>query len=81
VSAVPAAALLSALAVAALLVSQTWVVALICAVLLIAAWRAPAKRRWPYLVGALTSALSVMLLTPFVEVIGSHPSGPARRSR
>ena len=77
-SAAPAAALLAALAVAALLVSQAWVVALICAVLLVAAWRAPAKRRWPYLIGALTSAASVMLLTPFVEVIGSHPiwTGP-----
>ena len=53
-------------------------VALICAVLLVAALRAPAKRRWPYLIGALTSAASVMLLTPFVEVIGSHPiwTGP-----
>jgi energy-coupling factor transport system permease protein len=78
VSAAPAAALLAALAVAALLVSQTWVVALICAVLLLAALRAPAKRRWPYLIGALTSAASVMLLTPLVEVIGSHPlwTGP-----
>ena len=77
-SAAPAAALLAALAVAALLVSQAWVVALICAVLLVAALRAPANRRWPYLIGALTSAASVMLLTPFVEVIGSHPlwTGP-----
>ena len=77
-SAAPAAALLAALAVAALLVSQAWVVALICALLLVVALRAPAKRRWPYLIGALTSAASVMLLTPFVEVIGSHPlwTGP-----
>ena len=40
--------------------------------------RAPAKRRWPYLVGTLTSALFVFALTPFVESIGSHPlwAGP-----
>ena len=46
--------------------------------LLLAALRAPARRRWPYLVGTLTSAALVVVLTPFVEVIGSHPlwSGP-----
>jgi energy-coupling factor transport system permease protein len=49
------------------------VVAAICVVLLLAALRAPAKRRWPYLVGTLTSALFVVIVTPFVEVIGSHP--------
>jgi energy-coupling factor transport system permease protein len=73
VSAVPASALLAALVVAALLADQAWVVAVICAVLLLAALRAPAKRRWPYLVGTLTSALLVVIVTPFVEVIGSHP--------
>ena len=57
VSAAPAAALLAALAVAALLVDRRpGSVALICAVLLVAALRAPAQRRWPYLVGTLTSA-------------------------
>jgi energy-coupling factor transport system permease protein len=73
VSAVPASALLAALVVAALLADQAWVVAAICVVLLLAALRAPAKRRWPYLVGTLTSALLVVIVTPFVEVIGSHP--------
>ncbi len=72
-SAVPASALLAALVVAALLADQAWVVAAICVVLLLAALRAPAKRRWPYLVGTLTSALLVVIVTPFVEVIGSHP--------
>jgi energy-coupling factor transport system permease protein len=78
VSAAPAAAVLAALAVAALLVTHTWAVAAICAVLLVAAWRAPPQRRWPYLVGTLTSAALVVALTPFVEVIGSHPlwTGP-----
>ena len=51
---------------------------MIAAVLLAAAWRAPAARRWPYLVGTLTSALFVVIVTPFVEEIGSHPiwTGP-----
>ena len=74
----PASALLAALVVAALLVSQTWAVAVICIVLLVAVWRAPAQRRWPYVVGTLVSAAFVFLLTPFVEEIGSHPiwTGP-----
>jgi energy-coupling factor transport system permease protein len=69
---------LAALTVAALLVSSTWAVAVIAGVLLLAAWRAPAARRWPYLVGTLTSGLLVFLVTPFVEVLGSHPlwTGP-----
>jgi energy-coupling factor transport system permease protein len=53
-------------------------VAGIAALLLVAALRAPARRRWPYLLGTLTTGLTVFLLTPFVEVIGSHPlwTGP-----
>ena len=67
-----AAALVAALAVAALLVTQTWAVAAICVVLLVAAWRAPVQRRWPYLFGALTSGASVVILP-------STPTGvPAR---
>ncbi|HET7647767.1 MAG TPA: energy-coupling factor transporter transmembrane component T [Gaiellaceae bacterium] len=70
--------MLAALAVAALLASHTASVAAICALLLVAAWRAPAARRWPYLVGTLVTGLTVFTLTPFVEVIGSHPlwTGP-----
>lgn len=76
--AAPAAALLAAFVVAALLAHRTASVAAICVVLLAAAWRAPAKRRWPYLVGTLTSALLVVAVTPFVEELGSHPlwTGP-----
>jgi energy-coupling factor transport system permease protein len=78
VSAAPAAALLAGLAVAALLATHTWSVALIAAMLLVAALRAPARRRWPYLLGTLTTALLVVVVTPFVEVIGTHVlwSGP-----
>lgn len=40
--------------------------------MLLAAWRAPAQRRWPYLIGTLITGLTVFLITPFVEVIGTH---------
>jgi energy-coupling factor transport system permease protein len=71
-SPVPAAAVLAALAVAALLATHTFSVAAICALLLVAAWRAPAQPRWPYLIGTLTTGLTVFLITPFVEVVGTH---------
>jgi len=71
-SPVPAAAVLAALAVAALLAGHTLSVAALCLLLLIAAWRAPAQRRWPYLIGTLSTGLTVFLVTPFVEVIGTH---------
>ena len=72
-SAAPASALLAAIVVTALLATHTTSVAVLCLILLVVALRAPAKRRWPYLIGTLTSALFVFALTPFVESIGSHP--------
>jgi energy-coupling factor transport system permease protein len=74
----PAAALLAALATAALLANRTASVAVISGILLVVSLRAPAQRRWPYLVGVLITGLTVFLITPFVEVIGSHPiwTGP-----
>jgi energy-coupling factor transport system permease protein len=72
VNAAPAAALLAALATAALLSTSLWSVGAICLILLVAAFRAPAQRRWPYLVGTLSTALLFVVLTPFVEVIGTH---------
>jgi energy-coupling factor transport system permease protein len=73
-----AAALLAALAAAALLAQRTASVAAIAALLLVVCLRAPARRRRLYLVGALGSGVAVVLLTPFVETIGSHPlwTGP-----
>jgi energy-coupling factor transport system permease protein len=73
-----AAALLAALAAAALLAHRTASVAAIAALLLVVCLRAPAGRRRLYLVGALGSGLAVVLVTPFVETIGSHPlwTGP-----
>jgi energy-coupling factor transport system permease protein len=66
VSPVPAALVLAAAGAAALLSDRIWFVALLGAVLLVACLRAPASRRWPYLVGALTTGASVVLLSPFL---------------
>jgi energy-coupling factor transport system permease protein len=63
----PAAALLFALAAAALLARHTLSVAALAVVLLAVCLRAPARRRWPYLVGALGSSVALFVLTPFVE--------------
>jgi energy-coupling factor transport system permease protein len=61
-----------------LLSTSIWSVGVICALLLVVALRAPAQRRWPYLIGTLSTALLFVVLTPFVEVIGTHVlwSGP-----
>lgn len=65
---------------AAALLAEHWVsVAVIAGVLLGLCLAAPAgRRRFLYLAGAALTALSVFLLTPFVETIGSHPiwTGP-----
>jgi energy-coupling factor transport system permease protein len=72
-----AAALLAGLGAAALLAQRTVSVGAIAALLLLVCLRAPARRRL-YLVGALASGLAVVLVTPFVETIGTHVlwSGP-----
>jgi energy-coupling factor transport system permease protein len=64
---VPAAALLFGLAAAALLARHTVSVVLLAALLLAVCLRAPARRRWPYLLGALGSSLALFVVTPFVE--------------
>jgi len=75
----PAALLFAAMGAVGLL-AEHWVsVAVIDAVLLGVCLAAPAgRRRFLYLTGASVTALSVFLLTPFVETIGSHPlwTGP-----
>jgi energy-coupling factor transport system permease protein len=68
----PAAALLAAAGIAALLTDELWAVAAITLVLLAVCLRAPAERRGIYLFGALTSALGVFLLSPF---LWSAPDG------
>jgi energy-coupling factor transport system permease protein len=73
-----ALALLAAALAAALLAQHTVSVALIALVLLVACLRAPADRRWPYLVGIALSSVALFVVTPFVETLGSHPiwTGP-----
>lgn len=71
-SPVPAAALLAALAVVALITDRAWVVAVIATSLLLLCLRAPRGRRRLYLVGTLGSALSVFLLSPLVSHVGTH---------
>jgi energy-coupling factor transport system permease protein len=76
---VPAAALLAGLGAAALLADRWVTVAVIATVLLALCLRAPGgRRRSLYLLGAGATALTVFVLTPFVETIGSHVlwSGP-----
>ena len=64
VSAGPATALLAAVAVAAFLVDRAWALALMAAALLVVCLRAPVQRRWLYLVGVLSGALGVILISP-----------------
>ena len=66
------AALLAGLAAAALLAGHTLSVAVIAALLLAICLRAPAPRRWPYLVGTLFSSALVVVVTPFVEQLGGR---------
>jgi energy-coupling factor transport system permease protein len=63
----PAAALLFGLAAAALLARHTASVAALAVVLFVVCLRAPGSRRWPYLIGAVGSAVALFVLTPFVE--------------
>lgn len=71
-SPVPAAVLLAAAGVAAMLADRIWAVAVLAAALLLVCVRAPAQRRGVYLFGALVSALGVLVLSPFVW---SSPDG------
>lgn len=68
----PAAALLAAAGIAALLTDRLWAVAALAAALLAVCLRAPAERRAVYLFGALSSALGVLVLSPF---LWSAPDG------
>lgn len=70
-SPVPAAAVLASLAAVALVADRALVVATIAAALLAVCLRAPRNRRWVYLAGALGSALTVFLLSPFVAHVGT----------
>jgi energy-coupling factor transporter transmembrane protein EcfT len=72
VSPAPAAALLAAAGAAALLAERLATVAAIGLVLLVLCLRAPVGRRGVYLVGALSTGLGVLVLSPF---LWSSPEG------
>ena len=69
-SPVPAAVVLAALAAAALVADSFWLVAVIAVALLALCLRAGGRARI-YLIGALSSALLLFLLTPFLVVEGA----------
>jgi len=73
-----ALALLGAAVAASLLARHTASVAAIALVLFLVCLRAPRGRRWPYLIGTAVSSLALLVVTPFVETLGSHPvwTGP-----
>ena len=66
----PAALSLAAIGTAALLIDRLWAIGVLAAALLALTLRAPARRRWPYLYGALTAGLSVFLLSPLFNTSG-----------
>lgn len=68
----PAAALLAAVVVTALLADRTVSVAVLAVVLLAVCLRAPRGRRWPYVAGSLSTALMVFLVSPLVQHLGTH---------
>jgi energy-coupling factor transport system permease protein len=61
---------LLALAAAALLADHWQVPVAIAAVLLGLCLRAPASRRWPYLLGCVVTSCAVLVITPFLVVNG-----------
>jgi energy-coupling factor transporter transmembrane protein EcfT len=63
-------ALLAAAAAVALLTDRVWVVGALTLALLAICLQAPASRRWPYLVGAFTSGLGVLVLWPLLQTSG-----------
>jgi energy-coupling factor transport system permease protein len=71
VSPVPAALVLAAAGAAALLADRLWAVGALAAALLAVCLRAPARRRRPYLLGALTTGASVVVLSPFLWSSGA----------
>lgn len=67
---VPAALLLAALAATALLADRLVSVAAIAGALLAVVLRVPVRRKRLYLFGALVSGLGVLVIWPFVAVVG-----------
>jgi energy-coupling factor transport system permease protein len=70
---VPAAVLLAALGLAALVSDSLWVVGGIGLILLLTCLRAPRGRRRLYLAGVGVSAGMVLVLWPWLQNTGAHP--------
>lgn len=77
-SPVPAALLLAALGTAALLAHHLVSIAAIALCLLFVCLRAPRRRRRLYLFGAFSTGLGILVLSPFLHVVGDYVlwSGP-----
>lgn len=77
-SPVPAALLLAALGTAALLAQHLVSIAAIALFLLVVCLRAPRRSRRLYLFGAFSTGLGVLVLSPFLHVVGDYVlwSGP-----
>ena len=75
-SAVPAAALLAALALAALFAQSLWSVGAVTLVLFAVCLRAPRGPRRVLFVGVAFSAGMVFVLSPWLQQTGSHPLFP-----
>jgi energy-coupling factor transport system permease protein len=75
---VPAALALACVAAAALLADHVVLPGAATVFLLALCLRAPAERRWPYLVGGLGTAATLFLLSPLLQSTGWHVlwSGP-----
>jgi len=73
-----AALLLAGLAATALLTTRVATAVVLAVLLLVVVLRAPARRRWPYLVGGFTASVGVFVLSPFLAVHGADVlwSGP-----
>jgi energy-coupling factor transport system permease protein len=75
---VPATLTVSCIGAAALLAHRLVSVAVLAVLLLAVVLLAPAGRRWPYLLGAISSGLGIFLVWPLVTSQGTHVlwSGP-----
>jgi energy-coupling factor transport system permease protein len=70
-SPVPASLLLGAAATVALAAERVAVVAVLAGILFAVCLAAPVERRWPYLYGALSTGLGVLIVSPLVWSSGA----------
>ena len=75
---VPATLAAAAAGTVVLLADRLTALAALTALLLAVVLRAPAERRWPYMIGSLGSGAAIFVLSPFLQSTGFHVlwSGP-----